>query len=69
MFILLTFFQSLKHDHKKEDENHQRSKELKLSRQNSSLMETDGINNLDYKLNKIVEYEDYMHIFVDLLPQ
>ena len=32
-------------------------------------METDGINNLDYKLNKIVEYEDYMHIFVDLLPQ
>ena len=62
-------FQSLKHEHIKEDENHQRSKELKISRQNSTLMETDGINNLDYKLNKIVEYEDYMHIFVDLLPQ
>ena len=68
LFILL-IFQSLKHEHKKDDENHQRWKELKLSKQSSTLMETDGINNLDYKLNKIVDYEDYVHIFVELLSQ
>ena len=29
-------------------------------------METDGINNLNYKLIKIIRYSDYTHIFVDL---
>ena len=58
-------FMSLKHGHKKEDENAKRGQQLKQSKK---YYETDGINNLAYKLNMIVEYDDYIQITADLLP-
>ena len=55
----------MKHDHKKENENSKRKQQLKQSKEH---FETDGMNNLNYKLSMIVEYKDYIHIFADLLP-
>ena len=55
----------MKHDHKKENENSKRKQQLKQSKEH---FETDGMNNLNYKLSMIVEFKDYMHIFADLEP-
>ena len=59
-------FQSLKHDHKVEEENKIRMNQLKSTIQ---LMKKDGFSNLKYKLNQKAEHQHYTHVYVDLLYQ
>lgn len=60
-------FQSLEHKkHSREDENPER---FQLLKKTDEIMEEDGLNNLTYKLNKILTYNDHFHVFVDLLKE
>ena len=55
----------MKHNHSKSDENKIRYAQL-YGNHSKEFIEKDGINNLEYKLNMIKRYQDYIHIFVDL---